>query len=457
MLRAKSNLRADAERIWWAGVNAVMPERLVPEWVRLEGDSLRVGDDAIDLRDVRRIAVVGGGKAAGTMAVAFEKALGPEVLTAKQVGGIVNVPADCVVPTETIRLHAGRPAGVNEPRAVGVEGTRQMLELVASLAAEDLCLCLLSGGGSALLVAPADGISLEDKIRVTQRLSTAGANIEELNVVRSQLSIIKAGGLARACSAGRLVSLVISDVLGDSLDVIASGPTVETATTAEDALDVLRRFELIDEPVLSSVVTLLRAKTNGVGQKPANASPTHVTNLVIGNNAMAVDAAGLEAERLGYSHIMASATKPEGAAEEVGRHLATMANRMLCEPGPDCLVTGGEPTVTLADESIRGLGGRNQQLALAALTELGDGEGIALLSGGTDGEDGPTNAAGAIVTADVIAEARSHDLDPADFLKRNDAYRYFERTNGLLRTGATGTNVCDLRVVAVARRQQAAG
>jgi hydroxypyruvate reductase len=441
-------------------VNAVVPGRLIPEWVRVEGDWLHAGDDVIDLRGVRRMAVVGGGKAAGAMAVALEQALGSKVLAAKQVAGWVNVPGDCVVPTERVRVHAGRPAGVNEARAEGVNGTRQILELVASLGADDLCFCLVSGGGSALLVAPAAGVSLEDKIRVTRRLSAAGANIRELNTVRSQLSAIKAGGLARACRAGRLVSLVISDVPGDPLDVIASAPTVPCTTTADDALGVLRRFGLIAVPELASVVDLLRTRASESRDQPSLALPStrsHATNLVIGNNAMAVDAAGLEAERLGYSHAMTAATEPEGAAEDVGRHLAAMAVRMRHEPGPDCLITGGEPTVTLADESVRGLGGRNQQLALAALAELGDCAGIALLAGGTDGEDGPTDAAGAVVTADVVAAARRHALDAADFLQRNDAYRFFEPAGGLFRTGPTATNVCDLRVVTVARRQAAAG
>jgi glycerate-2-kinase len=173
--------------------------------------------------------------------------------------------------------------------------------------------------------------------------------------------------------------------------------------------------------------------------------------VVIGNNAVAVDAAGLEAEGLGYSHAMISATRLEGPAEEVGRHMALVARRMRREPGPDCLISGGEPTVSLVDQSIRGQGGRNQQLALAALAELGDCGGIALLAGGTDGEDGPTDAAGAVVTAAVVAAARRQQLDAADSLRRNDAYTFFAAAGGLFQTGPTQTNVGDLRVVVVAR------
>jgi hydroxypyruvate reductase len=303
---------------------------------------------------------------------------------------------------------------------------------------------LWSGGGSALLPAPVPGVSLDDKIRVTRLLSSAGANIAQLNAVRSQLSRVKGGGLARACRAGRLISLIISDVPGDPLEVIASGPTVDGTSTPGDALDVLNQLGLLGHPDLASVEAFLRQHAR---TEKKQASLPHVTNFVIGNNAMAVDAAGCEAERLGYSHAMIAATAPEGAAEDIGRHLAAMAVRMRDEPGPDCLISGGEPTVHLVDESQRGLGGRNQQLALAALMALGDGQGIALLSGGTDGEDGPTDAAGAIVNAEVVERASQLQLDPGDYLRRNDAYPFFDAAGGLFKTGPTQTNVCDLRIV----------
>jgi hydroxypyruvate reductase len=450
MARTSDELRRDVERIWWAGVRAVQPSRLIPEHVRVDGDTLCVGDAAIDLDDVRRIAIVGAGKAGGAMAVALEQALGPRVLAEKQVAGWVNVPADCVLPTERVELHAARPAGVNEPRPEGVAGTQRILELVASLGANDICFCLLSGGGSALLPAPVPGITLDDKIRLTRLLSAAGANIEQLNAVRRPLSLVKGGGLARACRAGRLVSLIISDVLGDPLEAIASGPTVDVPSSSAEALGVLRELRLLDEPEIVPVVACLRQTAN----RSDSASPSPkagVTNLLIGNNALAVDAAGVEAERLGYSHAMIAATSPESSAESVGEHLARMARRMRDEPGPDCLISGGEPTVTLVPAAERGRGGRNQQLALAAFLQLGDCERIALLAGGTDGEDGPTDAAGAIVTRDVVAAAARLGLDGRDHLRRNDAYPFFEAAGGLFRTGPTQTNVCDLRVVAVSR------
>jgi glycerate-2-kinase len=185
---------------------------------------------------------------------------------------------------------------------------------------------------------------------------------------------------------------------------------------------------------------------------------TQVTNLVIGNTAVAVDAAGVEAERLGYSHAMDAATKLEGPAEDIGRHLARMALRMQSAAGPDCLITGGEPTVQLAPSEIRGKGGRNQQLVLAALDEFRNLKSqisnlkFCLLSGGTDGEDGPTDAAGAFLDAETFQHMREKGLDPADYLRRNDAYHFFQQTGGLIRTGPTHTNVCDVRVVVVSRQ-----
>jgi glycerate 2-kinase len=319
---------------------------------------------------------------------------------------------------------------------------------VSTASRDDVVVCLLSGGGSALMPAPIDGLTLDDKIAVAKLLAAAGATIDELNTVRQHLSRFKGGGLARTCRAGRLVTLVISDVLGDPLDLIASGPTVEPNSTPADALAVLERLRLSGEPRLSRVVDVLRSK---VSEKRERAT-TEATTLVLANNATAVDAAGVEAERLGYSHAMDCARQSEGPAEEVGRHLAQMALRMrdATEPNePDCLITGGEPTVTLAPPDVRGKGGRNQQLVLAALQELSDCRDIAIVSGGTDGEDGPTDAAGAMIDERIAAKLAGADL--ADTLRRNDAYTLFESVDALLKTGPTNTNVCDLRVVTVLR------
>jgi glycerate 2-kinase len=453
MPRTAFDLRRDALAIWQAGVEAVRGDRLVRHCVRVEGPRLRLGEETIDLAAVRRIAVVGAGKAGAAMAAGLEQALGPRLMEEKRLEGWVNVPADCVRPLARITLHAARPAGVNEPTAAGIVGAERILRLVDSLDTADLCLCLLSGGGSALLPAPVEGVSLADKQAVTRHLSAAGADIRALNSVRKPLSRIKGGGLARACRAGRLVSLIISDVLGDPLDTIASGPTVEEHASPRAALEVLERFGAQEAGIAPAAIAYLES---AAGRPPPVRARCRVTNLVIGNNAVAVDAAGAEAERRGYSHALASARGPEPAAEEVGRHLAGMALRMRDEPGPDCLITGGEPVVRLADPAVRGKGGRNQQLVLAALDRLlqedprpAKLEGMALLSGGTDGEDGPTDAAGAYIDAPLVEAALERRLDPADFLRRNDAYHFFAPISGLIKSGPTGTNVSDLRVVVV--------
>lgn len=450
--RTAAQLRDDALKIWRAAVDAVDSRRLTAANVSVAGGELRVADESFALESVRRIIVVGGGKAGAGMAAGLEDALGPKVLDEKQVSGLLNVPADCVAKLRRIELHAARPAGKNEPTAVGVEGTKRILDLVAQAEPDDLVVCLISGGGSALLPAPIEGVSLADKQAVTRFLSAAGADITELNTVRKALSRIKGGGLASACRARRLVALIISDVLGDPLDVIASGPTVPTTTGPADALAILRRFDVDTRTELRPVHAALERLVRDGATKPS--PKCAVTNLVIGNNAVAVDAAGVVAERLGYSHAMVSATKPEGAAEDVGRHLAAMAVSMRQSAGPDCLISGGEPTVRLAPEGERGKGGRNQQLALAAMQSLlsaGVTSDVVLLSGGTDGEDGPTDAAGAVVDGALLSAFAGRSEALADSLRRNDAYRFFQPHGALLQTGPTHTNVCDVRVVVVNR------
>jgi hydroxypyruvate reductase len=437
----------------------VRSEQLIADHLQTEDGFLRLGDETLPLAEIERIAVVGGGKAGAGMVAGVCQTLGAAVLQKKRVFGWVNVPADCVPNEEAswpITLHAARPAGINEPTEAGVAGTQRILEIVAGLGPRDLCLCLISGGGSALLPAPVPGVSLADKQAITRFLSSAGANIRQLNTVRKQLSLIKGGGLARACRAGRLISLIISDVLGDPLEIIASGPTVTDSSTPDQAMEVLDAFGARQAGIAPHAIAYLEraCKSAGTHARRDTSHLPQVQNLVIGNNAVAVDAAGVEAERRGYSHAMLAATSLEGSAEEVGHKHAEQALLMRSSGGPDCLITGGEPTVRLAPAAQRGKGGRNQQLVLAAydlLRAQGGCEGIALLSGGTDGEDGPTDAAGAWIDAPAAARAEQLGLNPAAFLQRNDAYHFFEPLGTLLKTGPTHTNVCDLRVIVVDR------
>jgi glycerate 2-kinase len=448
--RSPDELRRDALAIWLAGVEAVKSQPLVRRHVRVDGRRLLIGSERIDLDHLGKILVVGAGKAGAGMAAGLEEALGQQVMNDTQLSGWVHVPADCVRPLERIHLHAARPAGVNEPTAEGVEGAREMMRRVAALTQNDLCIALISGGGSALLPLPVEGIALEDKLAVTRFLSGAGAPIEELNIVRTHLSRIKGGGLARACGAGRLITLIISDVLGDPLHLIASGPTVETQTTPDEALTILDRYHAREAGIAQRVFTALQRQ---VGQNPIR---SRVANIVLANNATAVDAAAQRATQLGYSTraVPADPSKgPERSAEEVGQQLADEAVAMHRDGKVDCWIGGGEPTVKLVKAESRGLGGRNQQLVLAAVERLKTHfpAGIVILSGGTDGEDGPTDAAGAWADQQIVSQAAGLKLDPRDCLARNDAYHWFEPLGALLKTGATDTNVCDLRVILAVR------
>ena len=276
-------LREHALSIWTAGVEAVKPDVLMRRAVTRAGDRLVVGQREFDLGQVRKIAVVGAGKASAAMAGALEAVLGDELLREKQVEGWVNVPADCVRPLKAIHAHAARPAGVNEPTEAGVEGSERVLQLVSQLGADDVLLCLISGGGSALLPSPA-GVTLEEKQQVTRFLSAAGANINELNAVRKRLSRIKGGGLARASNAGSLVSLIISDVIGDPLDMIASGPTAENHTTFAEARAILEKYRAAPPAVSQTLLGYLADRARETN--PPGPFPTNVSNFVIGNNSM---------------------------------------------------------------------------------------------------------------------------------------------------------------------------
>ncbi|MEO2020997.1 MAG: MOFRL family protein, partial [Pirellulaceae bacterium] len=294
------------------------------------------------------------------------------------------------------------------------------------------------------------------KQQVTQFLSAAGANIQQLNTVRKQLSTIKGGRLARACRANRLVTLVISDVPGDPLDIIASGPTVVDSSTPAEAIAILDSFKANESNLLNTVYGALRAQVETPVMALSGGGPD-VTNHIIGNNQLAVEAAVQEARNRGYRCDCEFAVDLEGAAEEVGQQLSRRGIQMKINGEVNCWISGGEPTVQLAPLSQRGRGGRNQQLVLAALDDqlrhLAEQDssvpwqGMALLSGGTDGEDGPTDAAGAFLDQQVAELARQQGLHPQPYLDRNDAYSFFDAVQALVKTGPTHTNVCDLRVL----------
>lgn len=447
-----ASARESALAIWRAGVDAVKADSLIAASVKLTPTNLSICDVSYKLDEIGQICVVGAGKAAGYLAQRLEQSLLP-IADTKHLHGWVNVPDNCLVETRNIRLHPGRPAGVNEPREEGVHGARQILKQVSRLGPGDLCICLLTGGGSALLPAPRAGVTLADKLKVTRLMSANGASIQELNRVRTAMSEIKGGGLRRACTAEWLTTLIVSDVIGDPLDVIASGPTVDLASHRETPIEILRRFA--NESDLSKQLWEFLANSDRTTElDPANeASALTVRHHILANNQSAVAAAAARATALGFHVSTIPAEPPDESAEGVARELVRRISTLDTAP-PTCLVWGGEPVVKLVSAEERGTGGRNQQLVLTALSNWhtltpGIQDHLCILSAGTDGEDGPTDAAGAFCDQAIVAAAASKGLAAVDYLHRNDAYTFFDAIDGLIRTGPTHTNVCDLRVAVV--------
>lgn len=440
---ANATLAEQARAIWDAAVEAVRPEPLV---VR----ALSAADDAsiAALRTAPRIWVVGAGKAGSAMATGVEAAFADRL---DRLDGWVNVPAGTERKLKRIRLHTARPVGVNEPTAEGIAGAEAMLSLLRKAGPNDAALCLISGGGSALLPAPVEGVSLPDKQAVTKLLHRSGATIHEMNAIRKHLSRVKGGRLAEAFNGRVMLSLIVSDVVGDPLDVIASGPTAADPTTFADALNVLDRFNLRNRAPASALAHLERGTRGEIPETP-KAIPNRVVNRVIASNAIALAAAEQRATALGYKVINLGPCV-EGETKEVAIAVAGIVRGIQTSDKPAspsaCILIGGETTVALGDQP--GRGGRNQEFVLAMLAKLGcDGmRNVAILSGGTDGEDGPTDAAGAVADADTFAKAEKCGLSLRDHLDRHDAYPFFENAGGLIRTGLTETNVMDVRVVLV--------
>lgn len=391
-----------------------------------------------------RVLVVGAGKASGAMAAAVEEALGDRVRA-----GAVAVKDRHLGPTRRVRLlEAGHPV----PDERGVQAAEAVRALAACAAANDLVLVLISGGGSALLPAPAPPVTLSDKQDLTRLLLAAGADIRQLNVVRKHCSRIKGGQLARAASAaGRVTGLVLSDVIGDPLDVIASGPTVPDPSTFEEALAVLERFDLRARTPRQVLDRLEEGARGRIAEtpKPGDAVFDRVENLVIGNNARVVDAAARRARSLGLApHVLTTALEGEARRAAIG--FAALARDIRAGrgpvPAPACVIAGGETTVTVTGD---GQGGRCQEFALACALEMDGMEGVVALAAGTDGTDGPTDAAGAVADGDTVRRARDHGLDPAERLRANDSHPLFRALGDLVITGPTNTNLLDVYLLLV--------
>jgi len=441
-------MRTHAEQIFRSSVAAVDPYNAVKRFVLLDGEVLRLGYEGresqeIDLNLFDRILVVGGGKATAPMAKAVEDILGPRLQ-----GGMINVKYGFTTSLSRIEI---REAGHPIPDENGVLGTRKILELLQECGEKDLAFSLISGGGSALLPQPAREITLAEKQAVTRMLIECGASIDEINALRKHISSSKGGQMARFAFPATTVNLMLSDVVGDRMDVIASGPFVPDTSTYRDVKDVLEKYNLTDIP--PAVEKYLRAGLAGrLSETPKEGDPVfeRVHNRIVGSNMIALQAAGKKAEALGYTTVILS-SMVEGETREVTRVHTAIAREILRTghpvAPPACIISGGETTVTIRGN---GLGGRNQEFCLAAALDL-DGvvPRVVILSGGTDGNDGPTDAAGGIVDPLTLRRAEEAGMKAMDFLGNNDAYHFLQKTGDLLITGPTNTNVMDVRLILV--------
>jgi glycerate 2-kinase len=436
-------LRKDALAIFHAGVKAVDPVIAIKQHFRVEDGILSVENRAYDLTKYKGVYVVGAGKASAAMAQSIEEILGDGIK-----GGAVNVKYGHDVPLKIIRvIEAGHPV----PDEAGLKGTKQIIQLLQQTGDKDLVICLISGGGSALLPCPAEGLTLENKQSVTKHLLEVGATIHEINAVRKHISQVKGGQLARLVFPSALISLILSDVIGDNLDSIASGPTVPDSSTFSDCLHILDKYN-IKQKIPSSVLEHLERGAKGkIKETPKAGNPVFkkTQNVIIGSNILAVKAAREKARELKYRSLILSSFI-EGETREVAKVHAAIAKEILSTgspvPVPACVISGGETTVTIRG---KGLGGRNQEFALASAIEIDGLEDIVILSGGTDGTDGPTDAAGALADGETVRRAKTQGLDAEHHLRENDSYHFFEPLGDLLITGPTYTNVMDLRLVIV--------
>ena len=434
-------LRRAVVQILAAALGAVDAYSATTRAFRLEGDALVIDGRPFPLPSGGRVIVVGAGKACGPMARAVE-----DILEDRVTAGLVVVRTGYTTPLRRITL---REAGHPLPDPAGEAAARKILSLVSGLSPNDLVVCLISGGGSALLPLPREGLTLRDKVDTTDLLLRSGADITEINTVRKHLSRIKGGQLARAAAPARLVTVVVSDIVGSPLDAIASGPTVPDGTTFADALAVLDKYGLTARVPAAVLATLRRGAAGALPETPKPGDPAfdRTFTTIIADGAAAARAAAAEAERLGF-HALLLSTYIEGEAREVGRALAGIAREIAGTghpvPRPACIVCGGETTVTVTGP---GRGGRNQEVALGAARPLAGLPETLVVSFATDGVDGPTDAAGAVADGTTLARARARGLEPAQHLADNNAYPLLDAIGDLIRIGPTNTNVNDLMVI----------
>ncbi|MGB9777901.1 MAG: glycerate kinase type-2 family protein [Candidatus Bathyarchaeales archaeon] len=426
-----------------SALNAVDPKQIIKSKVLLKNSTLHVDKYVFDLKRFKNVYVVGGGKASGSMAEALEQVLGHLIKR-----GFVNVPYGSKHKTNVIELHeASHPI----PDDSGVKGTRQMLEIAEKAEEDDLIICLISGGGSSLMPLPRGEITITDKREITDALLKCGATINEINTVRKHISDFKGGWLAKKAYPTTILNLILSDVVGDPLDFIASGPTVPDSTTFSDAIKVLKKYGLWEKAPASIRKVLLDGEKGKIPETPkANDDAfKKVFNVVIGNNRLASQTAQNCLKAEGLNTLLLTATL-EGEARHVGTMLASIAREVSASgnpvPKPAGIIAGGETTVTITG---KGKGGRNQEIALAAAIKMKSMDGVVLASISTDGVDGPTDAAGAIVDGKTLIKAAREGLTPEEYLAENNSYNFFSKLGDLIFTGPTGTNVNDISVIIV--------
>ena len=435
--------RSDAAAIFNAGLRAVAPAAAIARVCHRQGDVLNLGNRSFDLTTCKHIYLVGAGKATAPMAAAMEALLGDR-LTA---GVIIVKYGHTARLSKVVTIEAGHPV----PDLNGEAGSQKILEIAGRAGEHDLCIGLISGGGSALLPKAIPGLCLADKQETTRILLACGATIHEINTLRKHLSSIKGGRLAVAAAPAKIVSLILSDVVGDDLDVIASGPTVPDSSTFIDCMDIVTRYGIADQlprPVLDHFNKGLQGRVPET-PKPGNPAFDRTTNIVIGSNIEALLAAEKEAVRRNYQTLILS-SRIEGETRGVARLHAAIAMEIVktghpLQP-PACILTGGETTVTVKGS---GLGGRNQEFALCAAGDIAGQKPVVILSAGTDGTDGPTDAAGAVIDNTTFARAAAQNLNIRHFLANNDSYHFFANLDDLFITGPTNTNVMDLRIILI--------
>lgn len=440
-------MREMARAAFLKAVSSVDPYERLKSLLSVDGGRLIIDHpdqkEAFDLSQFQRVFIVGTGKASCPMARALEEVLGDRILR-----GLITTKYGHSLPLKyTEVIEAGHPI----PDQKGWEGALRIKELLRGTGPRDLVFFLLSGGGSALLPLPAEGITLEEKQELTQLLLDSGADIKEINTIRKHLSQIKGGWVARWAYPATVITFILSDVVGDPLDVIASGPTVPDPSTFQEAWEILKRYDLINEVAPSIRNHLLAGVERRLEETPKKGEKVFekVHNLIIGSNMIALQAAEREFLSLGF-HTLTLSSSIVGETREAARFHGAIVREIFSTgrpvPKPACLLSGGETTVTIRGN---GLGGRNQEFVLAGALEIDGLEKTVLLSGGTDGTDGPTDAAGAIADHQTILRAKAMRMDPVKHLQNNDAYRFFERLGDLLITGPTRTNVMDLHILLI--------